>query len=402
MKKMLILIIAMVTIILVMAYYETIRPIVLTVAILLAVLVVLGVGLILFLAIWQFVERVKLLRAQRIEAEKQAHVLTITAGNQVFVRDTDQRATWRLLHLEARTLVNQTAPTPDDQELQRWQIFNMPSSPASKVLTALPSPTPIDLMMALDSAQCALIVGQRGSGKTTVLQHVIGRRLGKAHILVLDPHSHPTRWPSGCQVVGTERDFVKIEMALRGLLALMNKRYRDIGKGLVAEGAHEPVLVVIDEWRAIVFQLGKPAADIIKTLLAESRKTNIDVFIGSHSERVKALGIEGEGDLKEGFVMVRLTVNKLTGERKATIDYGDGEMPTTLPGPFPVNRSSQSAVGGQIISLGPQPTEQEQQILAMYRNGKSFRAISKAVFDGKVGQFYNDKIKEVLEKFGEK
>lgn len=401
MKRYLALLVISITLILVVAYYEVIQRIVVAVMIVIGAILILAVLVVSTLAVWQFIERIKLLRAERIEREKQAHVMTLTAGNQVYVRDTDKRASWRLMHLEARTYINHRSATPTNQELQHWYIFNAPTPIARQTIEALPASDPVDLLSALDTAQCALIVGQRNSGKTTLLQHVISRRISRAHILVLDPHSHPTRWPAGCQVVGTERDFEKIEMALRGLLALMNKRYREIGKGLVAEGSHEPVLVVIDEWRAIVFQLGKPAADIIKTLLAESRKTNIDVFVGSHSERVKALGIEGEGDLKEGFVLVRLTINKLTGERKATIDYGDGELPATLPGPMHTDQGTQVIDSGDIISLEPEPSDEERKILEMHQAGESFRSISKAVFDGKWGQHYNEKIQAVLDKYGE-
>ncbi|MFC1975672.1 hypothetical protein ACFLXQ_04690 [Chloroflexota bacterium] len=44
----------------------------------------------------------------------------------------------------------------------------------------------------------------------------------------------------------------------------------------------------------------------------------------------------------------------------------------------------------------------EEKILELYQAGNSMRTISKAVFDGKVGQFYNQKIQEILEKYGEK
>ena len=181
----------------------------------------------------------------------------------------------------------------------------------------------------------------------------------------------------------------------------MGKRYRDIGRGLVGEGEHPSVTVVVDEWRAIVFNLGKPAGNIIKTLLAESRKTNIDVFVGTHSERVKALGIEGEGDLKEGFVMVRLNINKLTKERQATIDYGDGEIVANLPGRY-VNHSSEGLAGKNFLALKAEPRPEEAKILAMHRAGESLRSISKEVYDGKFGEFYNQKIKAVLHKYGEK
>lgn len=385
-------------------FFKEIAQAIIIVAYTVAGLLALIFGLLAGLTVWYVVERIRLLRARRIEAEKRAHVLTVTAGNQVFIRDTDLKATWRAMHLEARTYINHQDYEPSDQEMHRWQWFNAPKRLPGKIVEFLPAHAPVDVLAALDNAQCALIVGQRDSGKTTLLQHVIQRRLGKSRVLVLDPHSHPTRWPQGCLVIGTERDFVKIETALKGLLVLMNKRYRDIGKGLIPEGEHEPVTVIIDEWRAIVFQLGKPAADIIKTLLAESRKTNIDVFVGTHSERVKPLGIEGEGDLKEGFVVVRLSINKQTQERKATIDFGEGELPARLPGPFtgPAPDHLQLQDPNDLIPLEPEPNEEERKILEMHRAGESLRSISKAVYNGKVGQFYNQKIQAVLEKYGEK
>lgn len=405
MKKQVFISLAIFMIILVVIFYEEISQAIRIISYTIACLLVLSFLLIIGPILWYVVERMRLLRARRIEAEKRAHVMTVTVDNQVFVRDTDRRAIWRAMHLEARTHINSQYREPTSPEIQRWQLFNLPHRVPHKPME-LPAPqSPIDLLAALDIAQCALIVGQRDSGKTTLLQHVINRRLPHAYVLVLDPHSHPTRWPHGCQVIGTERDFQKIENALKGLLALMNKRYRDIGKGVVREGEHEPVTVIIDEWRAIVHQLGKPAADIIKTLLAESRKTNIDVFVGTHSERVKALGIEGEGDLKEGFVLIRLTINKMTGERKATVDYGDGEIPAALPGPFRGSVTGEPKVidGHELITSEPQPSKRERKILEMHRANESFRTISQEIWGtGKFGDFYNQKIQQVIDKYGEK
>jgi len=405
MKKQVIAALTFLAIVFALIFYDKISQAMVILAYVLIALLVISFLLMAMLIVWYVVERMKLLHAQRIEAEKQAHVMTVTVGNQVFVRDTDPQAIWRAMHLEARAYINSQSQEPSSLEEQRWQLFNMPQRVGNKLLTLPPPQTQVDLLAMLDRAQCALIVGQRDSGKTTILQHVINRRLGTTYVLVLDPHSHPTRWPQGCEVIGTERDFQKIENALKGLLALMNKRYRDIGKGLVREGEHRRVTVIIDEWRAIVHQLGKTAANIIKTLLAESRKTNIDVFVGTHSERVKALGIEGEGDLKEGFVLVRLAINKLTGERKATIDYGDGEMPATLPGAFRGNiaTNSKELDSDDFISLEPEPTPAEAHILHLHRQGESYRTISQAVWgEGKFGNFYNRKIEQIIQKYGEK
>ncbi|MCP4409467.1 MAG: hypothetical protein GY807_17295, partial [Gammaproteobacteria bacterium] len=321
MKKQVFISLVIFAAILVVIFYDEISQAIRIISYTIACLLVLSFLLIIGPLLWYAVERMKLLRARRIEAERQAHVMTITVGNQVFVRDTNQSANWRAMHLEARTYINSQDSEPSSPEIQRWQLFNAPQRGANKPMELAASQSQVDLLAALNTAQCALIVGQRDSGKTTILQHVISRRLSNSYVIVLDPHSHPTRWPQGCLVIGTERDFPKIERALNGLMALMNKRYREIGRGIVREGDHQRMTVIIDEWRAIVYNLGKSASDIIKTLLAESRKTNIDVFVGTHSERVKALGIEGEGDLKEGFVIVRLTVNKMTKERRATVDY---------------------------------------------------------------------------------
>ncbi len=401
MKKQVIISLVIFAAILVVIFYDEISQAIRIISYTITCLLVLSFLLIIGPLLWYVVERMRLLRARRIEAERQAHVMTITVGNQVFVRDTNQSANWRAMHLEARTYINSQYSEPSSPEIQRWQLFNAPQRAVNKSMELLAPQSQVDLLAALNTAQCALIVGQRDSGKTTILQHVISRRLTQSSVLVLDPHSHPTRWPQGCEVIGTERDFQKIENALKGLLALMNKRYRDIGKGLVREGEHEPVTVIVDEWRAIVYNLGKPASEIIKTLLAESRKTNIDVFVGTHSERVKALGIEGEGDLKEGFVIVRLTVNKMTKERIATVDYGDGEIPAALPGAF-IAQGPQILDSSDLIDFEPEPTPEEARVLEMYRANESLRAISKAVFDGKVGQFYNQKIRQVIEKYGEK
>ncbi|MFC1975673.1 hypothetical protein ACFLXQ_04695 [Chloroflexota bacterium] len=348
-----------------------------------------------------FRERLLKQRAIRKTTERKSKVMVVKAdeGQQVFIRDSEQ-VTWRNAHLDTRVYANEQPTEPSQVEVRIWQTYqlrNRPSVIENVSPQLLPAQTPVDLLAALDTAQCALIVGPREVGKTTILQHVISRRLRSSQVLVLDPHSHPTRWPQGCLVVGTERDFPKIERALKGLMALMNKRYREIGKGLVREGEHSRVTVIIDEWRAIVYNLGKPAGEMIKTLLAESRKTNIDVFVGTHSERVKALGIEGEGDLKDGFVMVRLAINKMTKERKATIDYGEGEIPVILPGPF--TDSIPSVVeNDHFINLEVEPSPAEAHILNLHEAGESFNEIARQVY-GNTGGKQTQRIKEVITRF---
>jgi hypothetical protein len=100
----------------------------------------------------------------------------------------------------------------------------------------------------------------------------------------------------------------------------------------VAEQAHFRITILIDEWRAIVYNV-KDASEAIKSLLTESRKAAFSVFVATHSNRAKPLGLEGEYDLKDGFAVVRLSI--ANGQRQATLDMGNGEVPVMLPGTYP-------------------------------------------------------------------
>ena len=120
-------------------------------------------------------------------------------------------------------------------------------------MNLLPPATQIDLLSALDPVQRCLIVGPSDAGKTTLLQWIISRRLNNSKVIVIDPHAYPGKWPN-CIVLGTGRNYAEIGRALHALILLMTKRYDEIGKGLVAEMAHNRLTIVIDEWRADRFQ----------------------------------------------------------------------------------------------------------------------------------------------------
>ena len=161
-------------------------------------------------------------------------------------------------------------------------------------------------------------------------------------------------------------------------------------------------IILLDQtrlpWEETYLELTDVAGicEAIKALLTESRKAAFSVFVATHSERVKALGIEGEGDLKDGFAVVRLTI--VDGQRQASIDRGNGEVSAILPSPYISQRVMDT---GEFVNLEVEPTPTEAAILTLYEQGKSFREISHCVYQ-QHGQFYNDKIKQVLAKFGER
>ncbi len=363
----------------------------------LAGLLAVGIG---FFGSWILAEKVRMLRARRIEQKKQAHVMTITDNGETWVRDTDRRATWKNLTGTPALYVNGTQQNPQEWEIElhRLKLAAMAKpTTATQIIpgTAQLLPAPVDLLTALDSVQRGLIVGASGSGKTTLLQWLVNRRRQTSKVCVIDPHGWPDKWP-GCYVVGTGRNYAEIGRGLAGLLQIMDNRYTEIGQGVRRENSHPALTILIDEWRAIVANLGKEAAAAIKALLTESRKAAFTVFVVSHSDRAKPLGLEGEYDLKDGFALVRLVI--VNGQRQATIDTGTGPHSALLPGPLPATFSYYAPPDFE-LDLTPQSSAQEAQILEMYRQGESISDIAATVFGSKGGH-QNKQVKDILKKAG--
>ena len=223
------------------------------------------------------------------------------------------------------------------------------------------------------------------------------RRLGISKVVVIDPHTYPNKW-QGCVVIGTGRNYLEIDRALTALVQIMSKRYEEIGQGKIIEGKHPRLTILIDEWRAIV-QNVKTASAAIKAWLTESRKAAMSVFVASHSDRAKPLGLEGEYDLKDGFAIVRLFV--VNEQRQATLDTGNGESSVILPGPFVGRNQEADFVTRNFIDLTPEPTEDEARVLELHEQGESISAIAAAVYGSKGGN-QNERVKTVLEQYGVK
>lgn len=368
-------------------------------------------GLIVFTVFFTLtgIERFRMRRAERRQAEKAANLEVITAahGEQVYIRELDRRAVWRAAHLDSRVTVNGKNGLATETEVQAWAFFNTPRVQAvtGPQQALLPGVVSVDLLAALDSVQRCLIVGASDSGKTTLLQWLVSRRLNTSKVIVIDPHSYPGKYPA-CDVIGQGRNYPEIERALSALVKLMTKRYDEIGKGIVAEMHHSRITILIDEWRAITGNLGKPASDAIKALLTESRKAAFSVFVASHSDRARPLGLEGEYDLKDGFCIVRLAV--VNGSRTATLDMGNGEVPAVLPGPFngPVPQilehvvQQDTTLGSEVLDYSePGPTEQERQVLDLAESGASKAQICEQVWGYKSSNLY-PQIDQIIAKFG--
>jgi hypothetical protein len=155
------------------------------------------------------------------------------------------------------------------------------------------------------------VVGQKGSGKTTVLRRLLELRRGK-HIAI-DPHTTPGKW-TGCAVVGGGRDFSAIDLEIDRHVGTMDKRYKAMATGEITEADCQKrrVTIVGDEWLSISENLPeikpsrsdtgrKSAADRLATILTEGRKAGICILAAAHADTATAMGLSGKKDLLKSF-----------------------------------------------------------------------------------------------------
>ena len=233
------------------------------------------------------------------------------------------------------------------------------------------------LLPALKNRQRILIVGASDSGKTTLMRHLIDI---KKSPIVIDPHGTPPKW-GRVPHVGKGRDFAAIGQALANLNAEMQRRYEEQAEDEMAEFRQEQNTIFIDEWRTIAKHV-PGAGDCFGTLLTEARKTNMNVIVASHTKSVKGLGIEGEGDLRKGIMLVELHGGD--GEyRHATASYsGRDPISYALPGPYhdrKFNKFLADSPQPFTIQIEPEPAPSildgqvldiEAQIVDAYVNGQ--------------------------------
>jgi hypothetical protein len=144
------------------------------------------------------------------------------------------------------------------------------------------------------------VLGETNSGKSTLVKYLVSQ--ASAPVIVLDSHAAPDDW-QGMKVIGAGRNYKAIGEEVSRLVQLMDDRYkaRDLGQKVF-----EPLLVILDEFPACVANLGKGFTDAIMLLVREARKVGIRLVILSQGSEVKALGIEGQGSIRECFAILSL------------------------------------------------------------------------------------------------
>ena len=341
-------------------------------------IIVVGVSFAGILIFWYGLERIKMVRARRIDLEKQAHTLIIQSGDgQVYLRDTASYAPIKALHLAT-----------SEKNARQWHIFN--SKKAIPLLDELPegnAPEP-HLLDILQRADRVLIKGQSGAGKTNVLCHVANERLKRGDVFIIDPHSSPNKWGT-CQVLGAGADFSEIDTAMVGFITEMGNRYKQLSTGESREADFKPLCIIIDEFMSIALQCNEAKNTLVR-LITESRKANFSLFIGTHSDRVESLGLKGMGDIRQGLTFVNLLVENF--ERSATIDTGNGPAIAKIPPKFErwerVSSQHESILSLPVAADPPplQPTAEDLKIYGLRSSGLSYNKTCKKIYNSTGGR----------------
>jgi hypothetical protein len=152
-----------------------------------------------------------------------------------------------------------------------------------------------------DDAPHTLIIGSSGSGKTTLAQVIVSTRSGK--VAILDPKWTPGKWGNLPSIpIDDDGTYTQIEAALKSLLSELNSRLVLMKQG---QTSFDELTVVVEELPTVVDECPS-GASLFKQIGRLGRELRIRLVGLSQSERVKSLGIAGEGDAKDNYLLIRL------------------------------------------------------------------------------------------------
>lgn len=370
--------------------------------------IIAGIGLLggiaLLFGSWYLRERVLLLQASRIEAQKQASVLTISDNGETWVRDTDSRATWRNLTGTPSLYVNGNPAAPQDweMELHRLRLASTANTsagakviPGQAQLLPEPDPDPLDLLAVFTQAtQSYAIIGGQQTGKTFQARHIAAHWVDR-HLrpVVIGPKWDKGEW-DGCYLIGGNGGMAGVEWGINIVRRLVEERHASQRP----HKSHPIQPIFFDDWTPIVDAVPNARALVLEatTLYAS---VNVLLYFILHSDTANAWGVDRKGAaLKDNFVKLFIhpvyDANGLIvrNQTSGTVRFsGDSlERPVTLFTAPPEPR------GRAVVITPPQPqNDQEQTILELTRQGQTKKAICDALGWTAGGKQYQ-KIEAVL------
>lgn len=266
---------------------------------------------------------------QMRSSKAEASTAVTEAKAATFQLETQQAfAQAALAQMQAGLIHIETIDTP------KFKAF--PAATTERIAGSSTQTADVPLLPALEKCDNILVVGGKGTGKTTLMQWIEQQRAARAKTIVLDSHARPSQWQG--HIVGIGRQYEAIKGAMVRLTNTLKSRY-DSPEYAKGEDAFETIDTFIDEFTLLpkaLKDIGYNVQSYSIPALTEGRKVNINCVWGIHSDKVTAMGLEGASDIKECFDAI-VYLKNVQGERYAICDFGEGKQKDVRyihPGPF--------------------------------------------------------------------
>lgn len=170
-----------------------------------------------------------------------------------------------------------------------------------------------------DLAPHVVVAGGTGAGKTTFMEALLSARRGSLCILTPKNEQDDPWW--GLPAIRIDKEslsFDPIERALTGVLTELKQRNAN---------GYDPdawLTIVIDDYPWIAKNC-PTAPQVFEHVGNMGRSVRLRLVIGSQSTQVKALDMEGLGDMRSNFFFVELTASD--GRRSAEMYRYQGNRP---------------------------------------------------------------------------
>lgn len=278
------------------------------------------------------------------------------------------------------------------------------------------------------------LVGKTRSGKTLTCQAIIARRTGK--ICLIDPKDRPGKWGIRAIALDDDLSYARIEHACQTVLDLLKRRQKEMNNG---SATFEQLTIVIDELPIVVSEC-PTAVMLFKKVGQIGAELNVRLIALSQSDRVKTLGLTGEGDSRDNYLFLAfgnkardiVDIYNVTYPCVAKLDsqialFATRDVPhlarlgivperiweaqeNTVFTPQETAKTANGNAldstpeagknsGGNNATHGNMEDWQQQAILALAKEKVSRRKICERVFGSSGGRDY-EKVKEVLDEAG--
>lgn len=192
--------------------------------------------------------------------------------------------------------------------LSDYEVIAQPSNSAS-----------VGLLEYFDNIQRALFVGGSGSGKTSLLLWLIGRRSGIP--IILDPDAKPNKWGQ-YEAIGGGGDYKAIDKAIDAIASIFAIRSEIYGAcGVEDDSIYPKLTIVFDEFHEIVANVVN-VWDRLATVLTRGRKHSMQLFIISNANNATLLGLKNNTALLHNFE-AEVTLSKTDDKRTVSVKNPD-------------------------------------------------------------------------------